>query len=267
MKRVVMGLVFALLLVSLAALAGCRPPTARVDQDTFDFGSIEQNTAAEHIFKIYNDGSKDLEITHTKSTCGCTIATPSKKTIKPGDFSEVKVTFNAGMRKGKQIKKVTVVTNDPASPKTTLTLTGEVAVTMAFDPARARLSDLKPGEPGSQTVKFTNMSQEPITITEYKLNQKKAQAVELAFKKDEQTALPIILQPGEAMEITVTVTLAKEQPMYLAKAELLIKEKPETAPQLAISARLEGSIKTMKPLKMKNPKSPKKLMKKGQKNQ
>ena len=267
MKRVVMGLVFALLLVSLAALAGCRPPTARVDQDTFDFGSIEQNTAAEHIFKIYNDGSKELEITHTKSTCGCTIATPSKKTIKPGDFSEVKVTFNAGMRKGKQIKKVTVVTNDPANPKTTLTLTGEVAVTMAFDPARARLSDLKPGEPGSTVVKFTNMGQEAITITEYKLNLKKAQAVALAFQKGEQTELPIALQPGEAMDITVTVTLAKEQPMYIAKAELLIKERPEMTPQLPISARLEGTIKTMKPLKMKSSKAPKKLKKKGKKNQ
>ncbi|HPM77837.1 MAG TPA: DUF1573 domain-containing protein [bacterium] len=266
MKRIVLGLAFALLMASLAAMAGCAPPTARVDEDTFDFGSIEQNTAAEHIFKIYNDGNKDLEITHTKSTCGCTVATPSKKTIKPGDFSEVKVTFNAGLRKGKQIKKVTVVTNDPANPKTTLTLTGEVAVTMAFDPMRARLSDLKPGEPGSQTVKFTNMGQEPITITEYKVDQKKAQAVALTFKKGEQTELPIALQPGEAMDITVTVTLAQEQPMYIAKADLLIKEKPETAPQLAISARLEGAIKTMKPMKMKNPKAPKTLKQKGNKN-
>jgi hypothetical protein len=259
MKRVGLVIVFAVMLVSFAAMAGCSPPTVRVDQDTFDFGEVEQNGVVEHIFKIYNDGNEELEITHTKSTCGCTVASPSKKVIKPGDFSEVKVTFHAGQRKGNQVKKVFVVTNDPANPKTTLTLSGSVRVTMVFDPARVRLADLKPGEPGTQAVKFTNMGDTPITVTGYNVEKKKTESVVLTFKKDEQTELPIILQQNESLEITVTASLPKEQPMYFARAEILVQEKPDTPPQLAITARLEGAMKTMRPIQMKNPKANKQL--------
>ena len=46
---------------------------------------------------------------------------------------------------------------------------------------------------------------------------------------------------------------------------ILVKEKPDNSPQLAVSARLEGSVKRMKPVKMRSQKSKKSLKNKKKK--
>jgi len=48
-------------------------PKIEFEESEFDFGTIEQGTAVEHIFKFKNTGEAPLVIVDAKSSCGCTV--------------------------------------------------------------------------------------------------------------------------------------------------------------------------------------------------
>lgn len=92
----------------------------------FDFGTINQQQKADVKFKFTNNGKSDLIIRMVKSSCGCTTVTPANTVIKPGESSSIDAVFDAGVRKGKQHKVITVITNDPKNSQISLVVTGEV---------------------------------------------------------------------------------------------------------------------------------------------
>ena len=94
--------------------------------EIFDFGIMKQNESVEHDFVFTNMGKSDLIIRKIKTSCGCTAVSPQDKIIPPGETSSIKAIFQAGLRKGKQYKNITVITNDPVNSKIILKITGTV---------------------------------------------------------------------------------------------------------------------------------------------
>ena len=77
----------------------------------YDFGTIEQGTQVEKIFKFTNTGEAPLIITNATSTCGCTVPEyPKNKPIAPGESGELLVKYN-GSGKNQITKTVTVTAN------------------------------------------------------------------------------------------------------------------------------------------------------------
>lgn len=101
-------------------------PVMSFSNPEFDFGTIGQDSKAEHEFEFTNTGKSDLIIRKVKASCGCTAVNPKSKIIKPGESSSIKTIFHSGKRQGKQQKTITVVSNDPKNPSTILKLTGMV---------------------------------------------------------------------------------------------------------------------------------------------
>lgn len=85
-------------------------PVLTFEEEEFDFGTIQQNAAQEHVFKFTNTGKAPLVITNATSTCGCTVPTFTKDPIAPGDSGEMLVKFN-GSGQGQVTKTVTVTAN------------------------------------------------------------------------------------------------------------------------------------------------------------
>ena len=79
-------------------------------ESEFDFGTINQGTAVEHVFKFTNTGDAPLVIVNAKSTCGCTVPSYPKTPIAPGDSAEMLVKFN-GSGKNQVSKTVTITSN------------------------------------------------------------------------------------------------------------------------------------------------------------
>jgi len=76
-----------------------------------DFGTINQGTQVEKIFKFTNTGDAPLIITNASSTCGCTVPEyPKNKPIAPGESGELLVKYN-GSGKNQVTKTVTVSAN------------------------------------------------------------------------------------------------------------------------------------------------------------
>ncbi len=91
-------------------------PTMDFSGLEYDFGSIKQGETITHEFTFKNNGKHDLIIRDTQSSCGCT-AVETKKVIKPGESSGIKVTFNSAGKSGGQNKSITLITNIPGKDK------------------------------------------------------------------------------------------------------------------------------------------------------
>lgn len=101
-------------------------PKANFETKEFDFKTIKEGDKADFDFKLTNDGKTDLLIRKVKASCGCTAATPTETTVKPGKSTTIKTSFNSTGKPGKQNKTVTVITNDPDNSTVTLRISGEV---------------------------------------------------------------------------------------------------------------------------------------------
>jgi len=101
-------------------------PAFDIENTNFDFGEIKQREKADIVFEFKNSGKSDLIIRKVRSSCGCTTVTPANTTIKPGESSNIKAVFDAGVRKGKQHKVITVITNDPKKSQINLVVSGTV---------------------------------------------------------------------------------------------------------------------------------------------
>jgi hypothetical protein len=85
-------------------------PVMTFEESEFDFGTIDQGTNVEHVFKFTNTGKAPLVIVDAKSSCGCTVPQFTKDPVAPGDSGEMLVKFN-GSGKNQVSKTVTITAN------------------------------------------------------------------------------------------------------------------------------------------------------------
>ncbi len=106
-------------------------PVATFTEKSHDFGEMKQGDKREHTFELTNTGKSDLIIRRVRTSCGCTAVAPSKKVIAPGETAPIKVTFDSRGKRGRQSKSITVITNDPKTPTSTLRISSNVSVPSA----------------------------------------------------------------------------------------------------------------------------------------
>lgn len=121
--KALLSFLFVLLL-----LTGCRaenqqginPPIQEekktLDPDTWDFGFIQKDEIVTHDFEIKNNLPGTLTIKDVTTSCGCTASSARKKTLAPGESTQVKVEFNSKGFKGETSQFVYVNTDDPLNP-------------------------------------------------------------------------------------------------------------------------------------------------------
>ncbi|MEL6810755.1 MAG: DUF1573 domain-containing protein [Bacteroidota bacterium] len=97
--------------------AATKFPVMTFTETEFDFGTIEQGAAQEHVFKFTNTGDADLVIVDAKSSCGCTVPEFTKEPVAPGGSGEMLVKFN-GSGKNQVSKTVTITANTKAGKET-----------------------------------------------------------------------------------------------------------------------------------------------------
>lgn len=84
-----------------------------MDQTQHDFGQIPATDTVQTVFKVKNTGGKTLEISRIQTSCGCTAAMMDSQSLKPGESSRLKVTFDPRGKAGRQARTLWLFTNDP----------------------------------------------------------------------------------------------------------------------------------------------------------
>ncbi|ESU20100.1 hypothetical protein FCR2A7T_15100 [Flavobacterium cauense R2A-7] len=106
------------------ALPAVEGPGMVFENETIDYGTIDQNADGQREFAFTNNGNKPLIIMSATGSCGCTVPDAPKEPIAPGAKAVIKVKYDTN-RVGPFTKTVTVTSNASATPKT-LTIKGDV---------------------------------------------------------------------------------------------------------------------------------------------
>jgi len=255
MRKTILLFLSFLLLLALVACEPMGPKVAVVGDADFDFGEAEQGSKVNHTFTLRNDGDQDLLIRKVRSSCGCTVAKPSKETVEPGDTTEIEATFSIGRRRGRQQKKITVMVNDPNNQQIILMLRGNVKIIAQFEPERLSFAHIDLNKPVTKTVTMTNKGDKPMTFTGFKVSSDPQDQLSVKLAKSDQTELPLVINPGEQLTITATLTLTDERPRFYSRLTLQTEERPDSPFTYSISGRKKGPIKKMK-LQTKKPMPP-----------
>lgn len=101
-------------------------PVVHFEKTAIEFGDLIQGEKANCDFTLENKGNTALIIRKTKASCGCTAVTLGETTVAPGQKTVIRTTFNSAGKSGRQYKSITVITNDPKTPETHLTISGNV---------------------------------------------------------------------------------------------------------------------------------------------
>jgi hypothetical protein len=124
------GAVLVLLAAGLAsgALAQGSKPRAVFKETSHDFGKVKQGDVVSHEFVFKNDGGAALVVDRVETTCGCTAALVSEKTIGPGKEGKIKTTFDTRGYSGRLSRYIYIVSNDSENPRRELSLVADIEV-------------------------------------------------------------------------------------------------------------------------------------------
>lgn len=86
-------------------------PAIAFEEESFDFGTINEGDVVDHVFAFTNTGDAPLIISSATASCGCTVPDWPKEPIPVGGSGEVKVQFNSRKKPGIQNKTVTITAN------------------------------------------------------------------------------------------------------------------------------------------------------------
>jgi len=208
------------------------PPHIAFTELLYDFGKVEQGDQVNHLFRFTNQGERDLRIESVKTSCGCTAAVISSEVIAPGKEGTISATFDTSKFFGEKVKEITVHSNDPAQPVTTLTLQGEILVEVAVEPAQVYLSKVRRGAGTTQTVELLYDASKEIAITNVTSDSPliTVQTEELAKNGKKGKKL--------------LVTLRKDAPLGRISTEITVKTTSQKRPSLSIPVfgQIEGDL-------------------------
>lgn len=204
-----------------------------------DFGDIIQGEKVQYDYVITNTGGDILNITNVRASCGCTAALPDKRELAPGESTKIKVEFNSTGRIGKQIKTVTVHSNDTDKPEVTLKFSGNI---VKGETATLKLSGPSLEVPKTQynfgkvtegvvvdhIFTFKNVGTEPLTIQEVKSSCGCTAA--LLSKKE--------LKPGEEGELKVELNTANRSGKMSRNVTIISNDPKEPQKHLTIYAEI-----------------------------
>ena len=129
-------------------------PDVQTDEMLFDFGYAQHQQTITHIFKLKNVGNQPLDILDVDSSCSCTAALLSEKTILPGETAEIEAKFETEYRRGRQTSTIKVNTNDSDTPVIHFTLTGVVAGLARVVPNNLHLKHISNQENIHKTIEI-----------------------------------------------------------------------------------------------------------------
>ncbi len=194
-------LLLAILLLPAAALAA---PHLLAEAPLHNFGKIAEGSKHQHTFRFQNNGDQPLVISKVRSSCGCTAALLSADRLAPGEWGELKTTFNSKGFQGQVNKTVSVYSNDPQQPIARFRLRAEVRKELSVRPMRLRFTAGRSKAPFSASIKLQNDGSTPLFLSDIKTTSGELQAEISATHLD----------PGQTAELAVRLDPKAEKSRF-----------------------------------------------------
>jgi hypothetical protein len=212
-------------------------PNLVFTEPVYDFGRVEQGHTVTHLFRFTNQGQGDLRIEQVKTSCGCTAAVISSQVIPAGGEGAISATFDTHRFFGEKAKTITVYSNDPIQPRTTLTLQGEIVVEVAAMPPQLYLGRVRKGQNVAGEVEVLYDANKALDLTKVE-NSHPAVSVQVEeLEKDGKKGKRLV------------VTLAEGVPLGPLNDQIIVTTTSEKRPTLTIPVfgSIEGDLLVLPP--------------------
>jgi hypothetical protein len=117
----------------------------KFEEETHDFGEVNEGPLAEYDFEFKNTGKKPIVISDAHGSCGCTVPTWPHDPILPKQKAVIHVAYTTNGRPGQISKDVIITSNAQQSPMR-LHITGNVKPKPAAPVAPAPAAVPAPGK-------------------------------------------------------------------------------------------------------------------------
>jgi hypothetical protein len=129
--------VLIIVLIFLPILVACSPaaqtaapvtgaPRLAAEAALLQLGEVVNGVIVERDVAVRNDGDAPLVVEEVLTTCGCTSAALEPMTLAPGETGNLHIAFDSGAHgpelTGPIMRRVILVSNDPANPEATVDL-------------------------------------------------------------------------------------------------------------------------------------------------
>ncbi|HEX3600713.1 MAG TPA: DUF1573 domain-containing protein [Lacipirellulaceae bacterium] len=141
-------------------------PRAQVDEQHYNFGTMQRGTSKEHEFTIRNVGGAPLKLRAGTTSCKCTLSEVSEAPIAPGETTHVKLHWTAKSDNGPFRQSANIMTNDPLQSTLELTIDGKIMSASGVEPADLLFDKIPVGESKSAQVYVMAMLQDDLTVTD-----------------------------------------------------------------------------------------------------
>jgi len=161
MTRIVYSILGLALLQALPAAAA---PKAEIPERRFEFGIIGQGEEVRHSFAVQNKGDAPLELARDAAHGQVRLGSDPKP-IPPGATGTVELVFDASVPVGPTEVSLGLTSNDPAQPKLSFALAGEVKELLRAKPGYARWNTVQGEKEATiaQTIAATDAT--PFRVT------------------------------------------------------------------------------------------------------
>lgn len=100
-------------------------PEITFENLVYDFGKVIEGEKLTYTFHFKNTGKSNLLISYVEASCGCTTSVPPKAPVKPGEKSQIQISFDSKYKSGEMISYL-VVTGNTYPAQTVLTVIADV---------------------------------------------------------------------------------------------------------------------------------------------
>lgn len=129
-----------------------------------DAGVVARGDKVTAEFFVENRGDAPLEIKRVEAACGCTVAS-FDRTIEPGATGKVRAVVDTSDFAGPIAKSVTVLSNDPSTPRLVLSVKVDVRAHVVAQPSYARLIHTRTLAPPSTAFTVASGDKEDFAVT------------------------------------------------------------------------------------------------------
>jgi hypothetical protein len=229
-NQTILGVCLAALMLTTTGLAA---PKIVFDQTVFDVGKTSPVGSVVGQFHFTNAGDEVLKIEKPDTPCGCTVAKVEPDTLKPGQTGMLDFTLDLTQLSGKSERYIIVPSNDPASPKTRLTLKADVAILYEADPQVVDLGEGRPGTVVSNSVVITRKDGQPIRI-----------ARAIAQTADAETRVEEVPgSSGRSARIVITSKLDGKPRRFAGLLQVYVEDAPKPVMLVPLTGYVIGELK------------------------
>jgi len=139
-----------LLTLPLWLVAGPAAPAAdwaqaMFSQTSHDFGVVARGAQIEHRFPLENIYLEDVRIKSVRSTCGCTVAEPTKTLLKTHQKAEIVATLDTRRFSGRKDATLTVTFDQPFPAEVQLHVYAYIRSDVVLEPGAAEFGSVLQG--------------------------------------------------------------------------------------------------------------------------